>query len=169
MTRSMPFTDQQMKVVHRQEMLEQIFYGLRDHLNLGPDFEHLEINRTVLFNVVVSYFHDVDRHKQFHGTELVDETKQGAFTMKWIAKLRPIQFNHPEPLASTDVLFINEIFAVRCGLAFLTISPNVLPESLYYDMLYTLRYRCIDERLLFVWLATIVSAVNGDISRSDDR
>ena len=168
-TSSMPLTDQQMKVARRQEMLERIFDGLRDHLDLGPNFEHLEINRTVLFNVVVSYFHDVDRHKQFHGTKLVDETKQGAFTMKWIAKLRPIQFDHPEPIVSPDILFINEIFSVRCGLAFLNISPDILPASLYYDMLYTLRYRCVDERLLFLWLATIVAAVNGDISRPDDR
>ena len=89
--------------------------------------------------------------------------------IKWIAKLRPIHFYHPEPIASKDVLFINEIFAVRCGLAFVKMSPSILPESLYYDILYTLRYRCIDERMLFVWLSTLVSAVNGDITKSNDQ
>ena len=165
----MPLSEQQTKIARRQEILTQIFYGLRDHLDHMADFEHLKINRTVLFNVVGSYFHDVGRHKYFHGTKLVDETKQGAFTIKWIAKLRPIYFDHPEPVASQDVLFINEIFAVRCGLAFMKISPDVLPESLYYEILYTLRYRCIDERMLFVWLSTLVSAVNGDITKSDGR
>ena len=165
----MPLDDTQLKIARRQDLLEQIFLGLRDHLDPKSHFEHFNINRTVLFNVVGSYFHDVDRHKDFHGSSLVDETKQGAFTIKWIAKLRPIQFDHPEPVASTDVLFINEIFAIRCGLAFLKISPDVLPELLYHDMLYALRYRCVDERLLFVWLATVVAAVNGDIATPDAR
>ena len=49
------------------------------------------MNRIVMHNVVVSYFHDVDRHKDFHGTERVDQIKQAAFAIKWIAKLRRIQ------------------------------------------------------------------------------
>ena len=165
----MPLSEHQLRIARRQDLLEQIFSGLREHLDYESEFKHLKINRTVLFNVVASYFHDVDRHKHFHGTKLVDQTKQGAYTIKWITKLRPIQFDHTEDSVSNDVLFINEIFALRCGLASLSLSPNILPQSLYSDMLYALRYRCIDERLLFVWLATLVSAVNGEISNSDDQ
>ena len=162
----MPLTEEQLRIARRQEMLEHIFHGLQDQFDSESQFKHLSINRTILFNVVKSYFYDVDRHKHFHGSHLVDETKQGAYTIKWIAKLRPIQFDHPESSVSPDVLFVNEIFAVRSGLASLSLSPDILPDSLYYGMLYSLRYRCIDERLLFVWLATLLSAVRGDFSRT---
>ena len=159
----MPLAPEEKKIATRQELLEQIFAGLRDHL--GSDFEHLEINRVVLHNIVVSYFYDVDRHKDFHGTSLVDETKQGAFTMKWITKLRPVQFHCSVQDVTDKILYANEIYAVRCGLAFMKISPDVLPEQLYYDLLYALRNRPVDERMLFVWLATLQHAIGGDIVR----
>ena len=86
----MALTQEQEKIAKRQALLEEVFVGLREHL--GSDFKRLQVNRIILHDVVVSYFHDVKRHKDFHGFRLVDETKQAAFTMKWIAKLRPVQF-----------------------------------------------------------------------------
>ncbi len=160
----MPLASEETKIAIRQELLEEIFVGLRDHL--GSDFEHLEINRVVLHNIIVSYFYDVDRHKDFHGTSLVDETKQGAFTMKWITKLRPVQFCCSVQDVTDKILYANEIYAVRCGLAFMKVSPDELPDHLYHDLLYTLRNRPVDERMLFVWLATLRHAINGDIVRS---
>ena len=123
-------------------------------------FQYLQMNRIVLHNVVVSYFHDVDRHKAFHGTKLIDEVKQGAYTMKWVTMLRPIQFDCEDQEASQDVLYINEIYAIRCGLSFMKISPDELPEPIYFELLYTLRNRAIDERMLFVWLTTLQCLVD---------
>lgn len=54
---------------------------------------------------------------------------------------------------------------MRGGMAFMKISPDILPEPLYDDMLYTLRYRSIDERILFVWLATLQYALDGHVPR----
>ena len=150
----MPLTPQQARIAKRQELLEQIFAGLASVPDL--DFAHLELNRVVLFNVVVSYFHDVDRHKDFHGSERVDKAKQAAFTIKWISKLRPIQFTCKVEEASQSILYVNEMFAVRCGLAFMQLSPSALPRQLFDDVLYALRYRPVDERMLFVWLTTLV-------------
>ncbi len=87
--------------------------------------------------------------------------------MKWITKLRPVQFHCSVQDVTDKILYANEIYAVRCGLAFMEISPNVLPELLYYDLLYALRHRPVDERMLFVWLATLQNAINGDIVGSD--
>lgn len=161
----MALTCYEEKIARRQNLLELTFSGLREHL--GSDIEYIELNRAILHNVVQSYFHDVNRHKNFHGTERVDEVKQAAYTMKWIAKLRPVQFNCPEDVVSKPILYVNEVFAIRGGMAFMKISPDILPEPLYGDMLYTLRYRSIDERILFVWLATLQYALDGDISRTD--
>lgn len=156
----MTFTpEQRIRVAKRQDLLEDIFAGLRQHL--GEGFEHLQINRVVLFNIVISYFDDVDRHKHYHGTELIDQTKQAAFIIKWIARLRPIQFSLPNPDDATkEILYINEIFAVRCGLAFMELTPQQLPNDIYADALYTIRYRHLDERMLILWLATLQYAVN---------
>lgn len=161
----MALTAHQTKIARRQDLLTEIFLALCDHV--GADFDHLELSSAVLYNVVVSYFHDVERHKEFHGTDLVDETKQGAFTMKWISKLRPIQITCSVEDVSTNILYINEAFAVRCGLAFLRVSPDVLPRRLYADLLYTLRYRPVDERMLLVWLSTLKYAIKGDFPQAD--
>ena len=83
--------------------------------------------------------------------------------MKWLAKLRPIQFSCAAQEVTEDILYINEIFAVRAGLAFLRMSPEALPRSLYADVLYTLRNRQIDDRMLFIWLATLKHANQGDL------
>ena len=130
----MSLTPQETRIATRQELLEQIFSGLQ--ASLGPDFNHLSINRMVLHNVVVSYFHDVDRHKDFHGSDRVDETKQAAFVIKWISKLRPIQFDCEIGHVSPSILYINEIYAVRSGLAFMKMSPEILPKQVYDDLLY---------------------------------
>lgn len=160
----MPLSSEELRVATRQELLEQVFDGLKAHI--GDDFDHLELNRVVLYNVVVSYFRDVDRHKEFHQTALVEQTKQAAFTIKWLAKLRPVQFRSSTEDVTQTMLYVNEVFAVRCGLAFMQISPDVLPQPLYDEILYTLRYRHIDERMLLVWLATLRHATKGEIGPS---
>ena len=106
-------------------------------------------------DVAKSYFDDVDRHKHYHGSSLVDEIKQAGFTIKWIAKLRPVQFDCDDAETTRELLYINEIFAVRAGLAFMQRSPDEVPEEIYADLLYTLHYRHVDERMLFISLATL--------------
>ena len=61
----MALTCYEEKIARRQNLLELTFSGLREHL--GSDFEYIELNRAILHNVVQSYFHDVNRHKNFHG------------------------------------------------------------------------------------------------------
>lgn len=162
----MSLTPAQERIASRQELLEVIFKGIQK--NLGPSKKHMEVNRTVLHNVVVSYFDDVDRHKEYHGTDRVDNVKQAAYTIKWIAKLRPIQFMCAEEDVDRELLYINEIFALRCGLSFMKINPAILPSPLYDDFLYTLRYRHIDERMLLIWIATLRHAINGEFGTNGD-
>lgn len=162
----MPLSRREEKIALRQELLEAIFKGLRKRLD--PSNKHMEVNRTVLHNVVVSYFDDVDRHKAYHGTDRVDDAKQAAYTIKWIAKLRPIQFTCAEEVVYRELLYINEIYALRCGLSFMEITPAILPSRLYDEFLYTLRYRHIDERMLLIWVATIRHALDGELGTNGD-
>ena len=144
--------DNEEREIDRLLFLEQTFDALRVE---SADFRHLRMNRAILCIVVKSYFDDVDRHKSYHGSPLVDEIKQAGFMIKWIAKLRPVQFDCDEAETTRELLYINEIFAVRAGLAFMQRSPNEIPEEIYADLLYTLHYRHVDERMLFIWLATL--------------
>lgn len=141
------------RVMQRLLLLEKIFENLREES--GTDFRHARMNRAVLCIVVKSYFDDVKRHKAYHGSELIDEVKQAGFMIKWISKLRPLQFDCHESETTNSLLYVNEIFAVRCGLTFMQVSPDSVPDQIYADVLYTLHYRSIDERMLFVWLATL--------------
>ena len=146
------------RVMKRLLLLEQTFKNFRKEF--GTDFQHARMNRAVLCIVVKSYFDDVDRHKAYHGSELIDEVKQAGFTIKWISKLRPLQFDCDESETTNKLLYVNEIFAVRCGLAFMEVSLRSIPDQIYADILYTLHYRNIDERMLFVWLATLGVALD---------
>ena len=151
--------DNEDRETKRLVFLEQAFNALREK---SADFRHLRINRPILSIVAKSYFIDVDRHKSYHGSKLVDEVKQAGFTIKWLAKLRPIQFDSDETETTGELLYINEIFAVRAGLAFMQRSPNEVPEEIYADLLYTLHYRHVDERMLFIWLATLNELWTGE-------
>ena len=143
----------------RMSLLERAFSEFRNEL--GVQFEHLRVNKPVLCIVVKSYFDDVHRHKTYHGSQRIDEVKQAGFTIKWIAKLRPIQFDCTDTETTKELLYINEIFSLRCGLMFMNLSPQEIPMDVYADLLYTLHYRYIDERMLFVWLATLRHTLDG--------
>lgn len=65
------------RVLERLLFLEQTFDNFRKES--GPDFRHARMNRAILCVVVKSYFDDVDRHKAYHGSELIDEVKQAGF------------------------------------------------------------------------------------------
>ena len=146
------------RVMQRLLLLEQTFENFRKESR--ADFQHARMNRAILCIVVKSYFQDVDRHKAYHGSERIDEVKQAGFTIKWLSKLRPLQFECDESETSNKLLYLNEIFAVRCGLTFMKVSPDAIPDQIYADLLYTLHYRNVDERMLFVWLATLEAALN---------
>ena len=71
--------DNEEREIERLFFLEQTFDALRDE---SPDFRNLRMNRAILCIVVKSYFDDVDRHKRYHGSPLVDPIKQAGFTIK---------------------------------------------------------------------------------------
>lgn len=145
------------EILKRKHQLEYIFERMKRRSIRSDLAEHLYLNDIVLYNAIVSYFHDVDRHKEFHGSVLVDEVKQAAYLIKWIAKLRPIYFDVKLLNPSYNVLYANEIFAIRSGFSYLGVKPTTLPTKVHKEAHYTLRYRSVDERYLMLWLTHLVS------------
>lgn len=140
-------------------LLEKIFDEFKAHSAAGP---YMELDAYALYSAAVSYFEDVDRHKQFHGIERIEDVKQAGFTIKWLAKFRPIRFSC-EGRVTKELQYSNELFAIRCGLSFMRYGLRALPEALAKEVLYTLRNRSLDERLLFIWLETLKRGINGDL------
>ena len=62
-----------------------------------------------MLNVILDYYADIDRLKQFHDVDLVRPTKMIAYTVAWIVRRKPLQFVR----YSDDErdMFVNERFA----------------------------------------------------------
>lgn len=151
--------EEENKVLERIDLLKCEFEDLKTEHAL--EFKELNLNLSILRYLVNSYFHDVRRYKDFHGKgSLINEWKKGGFTIKWILKLRPVQFDVEPKQVNAKMLYANEIFALHSGfsLAEIDIKNNVVKKMLNESMdeiLYTFKFRPIDEGQLFLWLATI--------------
>lgn len=130
----------------------------------------LYLNDVLLELVVGSYFDDIDRYKGYSGTPRADHHKQAAYTIKWIAKIKPIQIIPVEIHENTDTLLslldVNSSFALYAGIRFLhgDIFPLLSP-NFFQHLLYILRYRHISGKSLAVdmfMLEKIVEAYNWD-------
>ncbi len=71
--------------------------------------ENVECNERIMLNVILDYYADIDRLKQFHDVDLVRPTKMIAYTVAWIVRRKPLQFVR----YSDDErdMFVNERFA----------------------------------------------------------
>lgn len=145
--------------------------------NVSPNFPNAQLNTPILYNVVCSYFYDLNRYKDFHKIKWADPYKRAAFCCKWITKFKPIQISReslafPSQLTSTKEslyllkeavrqsganynkldLLVNEFFALNAGLANLKHPAELISDSLETDffrnMLYELRYRNVDGETL---------------------
>jgi hypothetical protein len=90
------------------------------------------LNRAILSGVVRSYFDDIERFKEYTGSVRADRHKQAAYTIKWIAKLKPIQIKIDEEgdkvyeTASKELLEVNARFAVYVGIV-LFLDERIIP------------------------------------------
>ena len=143
----------------RAALLELAFDRFRPQLiastakrsNMDPlDLQGVHVNPAILYAVAASYFFDIHRAKSFHDTTLANECRQAAFTVKWLVRFRPVLDVNPHG----RFLFVNEKFALAVAFALLRIDPDTVDADLYAHLLYSLRYRHLDEgALIAVFLA----------------
>ena len=98
------------------------------------------INKRLLINMLVNYFADIERLKEFHIIERVNTTKIFAYGVFWLLRLSPIQLRDEIP---DSKLFINETFAAMVLVAeFLPENYSGEVKSSYIDDLrYFFKYR----------------------------
>ncbi|MDR2679728.1 MAG: hypothetical protein LBC47_02835 [Tannerella sp.] len=106
------------------------------------------LNRAILAGVVRNYFGDIDRFKDYTGSDFADKHKQAAYTIKWIAKLKPIQIKidtediHIYESMHNELMEINARFAIYAAFV-LFLDERLMPlisktvfDHLIYDALF---------------------------------
>lgn len=121
--------------------LYEIFVKLNEQLNWG---DKIFINKALLHIAVKSYFKDIERYKAFHGTERADQHKKAAFTIKWLAKIRPVTSRVGDSNLTEDEILANSIYSLISGLCFLDIDIEEISSKLFENLLYTCQYRDIE-------------------------
>ncbi len=101
------------------------------------------LNKELLHCAVVAYFDDIEKYKAYAGSQYANRHKQAAFTIKWVARFKPVQIKES---ANTNhqLITINASFALFCGFSFLPpeIADSLTPD--FYDkLIYNLTYRNI--------------------------
>ncbi|GHT49350.1 hypothetical protein AGMMS49982_02660 [Bacteroidia bacterium] len=104
------------------------------------------LNKDLLAIVIGAYFDDIYKYQSYSLSERADTHKQGAYIIKWLSKIRPIQI-FPNIKASKELLFINSTFAIFVGFSFLesNIFDSIAPHF-YKHLLYETQYRNISGK-----------------------
>lgn len=140
-------------VAFRQAVVEDVFLRMKtslEHEFGGP--VPMRLNSAVLNTALYSYFYDIERAKQFHCMDRINESKKASYLIKWIVRAKPVFF---DPQECPDSLLgvascINEIFAINVGLAYAELDFGVLDEERFDTLVYQLLYREIEVGLLAV-------------------
>jgi len=105
----------------------------------------LFLNPSIARGVAVSYLHDIDRMKDYHRFELIDEAKQACYWIKWIIREKPVQFDLAVAGVKSDHRLANEEMAVVMACACLQVSPTLISKSFIRLLMYTFHFRRVDE------------------------
>lgn len=133
------------KVKSRSEWL---YDQLNDYIDSRNITDKVIISRNVLKHVLVDYFVDIARLKDFSEIPRANDTKIYAYTCYWLLRHKPIQLIQQGDVP--ELVFINEEF-VSCLLrSYLFSDPDNIPivnsrkdsvDSFVSTMLYYFKYR----------------------------
>lgn len=132
------------KIRHRTEAILKNVNNFIKKSGLEND---VSINELVLSGMILDYFTDINRLKEFHHVEHVNNYRIVAYTSYWFLQRKPIQINTN---SDKKLLYINERYILTYILNFLSDEKygeiitreedelNAFCESLFYF----LKYRC---------------------------
>lgn len=93
-----------------QERFKYLRDTMEEFINQAGYQSSVICNDRILIHVLLDYFSDIERLKDFHGIEKVRTDKIFAYTIYWILKRKRLQFKD-ESIEEKDI-FVNERFAV---------------------------------------------------------
>jgi len=138
------------------------------------------VNKLLLANVILDFYYDIKRIKEFHGIKKVNSQKIIAYTAYWLLYRKPIQIINPKPdnlqIDIKELATLNERFVLQFildhlsesdrGGHILDRSENKGLENFSAMMLYYLQYRFRDAQSLEM---IIVSFFAGQIYERTDK
>ena len=125
---------------------QTIYCYLEDYIVRHDLNEDVLISEGLLNQLVLDYFVDIFRLKEFHDIARVNTTKIHAYSAYWILKRKPIQIVNPQNI-ETELLFVNERFVCGYLMRFLTeqdCDVAILEErkQQYVEFIDNLMYFC---------------------------
>jgi hypothetical protein len=131
------------RILRRYDSLIEMYNYFKEALKV----EKAYINRSLLYTAVICCFDDIEKQKTNLKIVKEDRHRVASLTIKWLAKIRPIQLKDDITTNTTDLL-LNEIFALIAGFGFLDINLNSIPEEIINSYKYSLRYNELNEKQL---------------------
>lgn len=121
---------------------------LNDYIDSRNIADKVIVSQNILKHVLVDYFVDIDRLKEFSQIPRANDTKIYAYTCYWLLRHKPIQIIQQKD--APELVFVNEEF-VSCLLrSYLFSDPDDIPivnsrkdsvDSFVGTMLYYFKYR----------------------------
>jgi hypothetical protein len=109
------------------------------------------VDDNILCHLVLDYFADIQRLKDFHGISNANKIKIVAYTSYWLCRRKPIQFT--VPVEGADV-FINEAFVVSyIADELYAFTKWGLSEKIKKNLFYHLKYRHLDPQAFELLIA----------------
>ena len=127
---------------------EWIYNLMNDYISAKGYQDKVLISHDVLSHVIVDYFVDVDRLKQFQEIERIHPSKIYAYISFWLLRHKPMQIMVPEEAG--ELAFINEEFACCLVRSYLFSEPENIPildnqcekvDNFVDTLLYYFQYR----------------------------
>jgi hypothetical protein len=147
-----PSYDWTMRSANRAVYFSSCFGSYNSRIQGKLGLNSVFMNDAVILNLVESYFLDISRLKFFHKMQVADRFKIGAYSTKWLMRLRPIQFSDPlDPLddhAKKAALLVNAQFALMISSSICKFDLKKIPKEWKTDFLYSLHYRDVDPGIL---------------------
>jgi hypothetical protein len=140
-------------------------------VHMHPEHEWpFRLNDTKAETVCAFFINDIKKFKRTHGSTGTDNLKRSAYLARWIAKIRPIEFDYgwdnglPSPRTQKDFKnpgldFLNEEFAIRIFFSYLNpCSVETLRSPVCREVARQLKYIFCQREIPRELLVTVAYA-----------
>ena len=138
-----------------QKRYDTIKKYLEDYINIKGLVNKVIISEPLLCNLVVDYFVDIFRLKDFQDIELVNDQKIYAYTAYWMLRRKPLQLIEPDSV--NDLGFVNEEMVASYLYSYLYLEPKGVSivssktddfNEFENNLLYTFMYRDYSPKMI---------------------
>ena len=138
-----------------QKRYDTIKKYLEEYISINGLGNKVIISEPLLCNLVIDYFVDIFRLKNFQGIELVNDQKIYAYTAYWMLRRKPLQLIEPD--SANDLGFVNEEMVVSYLYSYLYLEPKGVSivssktddfNEFENNLLYTFMYRDYSPKMI---------------------